>query len=46
MLALALAGTAHAQELTLFADGLEDTATRQRTSAWAFEYQHPLRLKG
>ena len=42
MLTLALAGAAHAQELTLFAGGLEDTGTRQRTSAWAFEYQHPL----
>jgi hypothetical protein len=42
LLLLVLAGAAHAQELTLFAGGLEDTATRQRTSAWAFEYQHPL----
>lgn len=41
-LPLMLASAAQAQELTLFAGGLEESGTRQRTSAWAFEYQHPL----
>lgn len=41
-LPLLLAGAAQAQELTLFAGGLQQSGTQERTSAWAFEYQHPL----
>lgn len=41
-LPLILAGAAQAQELTLFAGGLKQSGTQERTSAWAFEYQHPL----
>jgi hypothetical protein len=37
-----LSGAVQAQELTLFAGGLQQSGTQERTSAWAFEYQHPL----
>lgn len=41
-LLLLLGGTASAQELTLFAGGIEESGTKQRAPVWAFEYQHPL----
>lgn len=41
-LTLILAGAAQAQELTLFGGGLQQSGTKERTSVWAFEYQHPL----
>lgn len=41
-LALLLTGAAQAQELSLLAGALEESGTRQRSSAWAVEYQHPL----
>lgn len=41
-LPLILAGTAYAQELTLFAGGLKESGTRENAHAWAFEYLHPL----
>ena len=37
-----LAGAANAQELTLFGGGLKQSGTKESTSVWAFEYQHPL----
>jgi hypothetical protein len=41
-LPLILAGTAYAQELTLFAGGLRESGTKESSAVWAFEYLHPL----
>ena len=41
-LPVVLAGAANAQELTLFGGGLKQSGTKESTSVWAFEYQHPL----
>ncbi len=39
---LILAGAVHAQELTVFAGGLQASETKERSHAWALEYQHAL----
>ncbi len=41
-LGLALACAAHAQEMTLFVGGLQESGTTERAPAWAFEYQQGL----
>jgi len=41
-LPLVLGGAAHAQELTLFGGGLNESGTKENSPVWAFEYQHPL----
>ena len=41
-LPLLLLGVANAQELSLFAGGVEQSGSKDKSTAWAFEYQHPL----
>lgn len=41
-LPLIAGGTVHAQELTLFGGGIQQSGSNKNSHAWAFEYQHPL----
>lgn len=41
-LLLMVGGAAHAQELTLFGGGIQQSGSTENSPAWAFEYQHPL----
>lgn len=41
-LPLMVGGTAHAQELTLFGGGIQQSGSNKNAHAWAFEYRHPL----